>query len=43
MFCNKMLPLWLKQKQSLVPEQQENVPDAKGVVTPGETALCEWT
>ena len=39
---NKMLPLQLKQRQSLVLEQPENVINARGQVTQGETALCEW-
>ena len=38
-FCNKVLQLQLK---SVVSEQVENVPNAKGQVTQGETALCEW-
>ena len=41
-FCNKVLPLQLKQRQSVVPEQVENVPNTKGQVTQEETALCEW-
>ena len=39
---NKMLSLQLKQRQSLVLEQPENVLKAKGQVTQGESALCEW-
>ena len=38
---NKMLPLQLKQRQSLVLEQLENVQNAKGQGTQRETALCE--
>jgi len=41
-FCNKILPLQLKQRQSLVLKQLENVPNARGQVTQAETALCEW-
>ena len=39
---NKMLPLQLKQRQSLVLEQLENAQNAKGQGTQKETALCEW-
>ena len=39
---NKMLPLQLKQRQSLVLEQLENVQNAKGQGIQRETALCEW-
>ena len=37
-----MLPLLLKQRLALVLEELENVLNAKGQVTQGETALCEW-
>ena len=38
---NKMLPLQLKQRQSLVLAQLENVQNEKGQGTQRETALCE--
>ena len=36
-------PYAYEQRQSLVLERLENVPNAKAQVTQGETALCEWT